>query len=286
LILRSAIVQGTRRYNEWYRRLDITNSVLTKRLTFLTEQGVFEKRRYQERPIRYEYELTPAGRALWRVLLTLWAWERSYAEHEEQIEQMRHRPCGQSLSVALTCASCHLESMLRDVKGTVGPAGGDERSVPRETTRRRTTAIDRGPGLYPETMALIGNRWSATLLSSAFQGDRRFTDFEQRMGAPPTMVADRLRLFCELGVLETSVMLQGYGRNDYRLTEKGRAFFPVVMVSIAWGQRWFPDPEGPAMLLEHAPCGSLFVPRLACRECHEEIRSDDVIIDVVAINGA
>ncbi len=46
----------------------------------------------------------------------------------------------------------------------------------------------------------------------------------------------------------------------YRLTEKGRAFFPVLVTALQWAQRWYPDPEGPAVILTHTGCGRRFVP--------------------------
>ena len=55
----------------------------------------------------------------------------------------------------------------------------------------------------PQTIELIGNRWSASALAAAFLGARRFTDMLLMMGAPPTIVSDRLRTFCQMGVLET-----------------------------------------------------------------------------------
>jgi DNA-binding HxlR family transcriptional regulator len=57
----------------------------------------------------------------------------------------------------------------------------------------------------------------------------------QMMGAPPIIVSDRLRAFCEMGLLRTVVASSGSGRTEYRLTDKGRAFFPHIVVMLAWG---------------------------------------------------
>ncbi len=75
-------------------------------------------------------------------------------------------------------------------------------------------------------MALIGNRWSAALLGAAFMGASRFGEFEQRMGAPPTIVAERLRTFCEIGVLEQSPNPRRPDWAVYHLTDKGRGVLP------------------------------------------------------------
>jgi DNA-binding HxlR family transcriptional regulator len=162
------------------------------------------------------------------------------------------------------------------VRGTFGPSGGFERSVPRATTRRRSAGGSPGPGLVPQTIELIGNRWSAAALAAAFLGARRFTDMLVMTGAPPTIVSDRLRTFCQMGVLETVAARAGSGRAEYRLTDKGRAFFPHVMVMLDWGDRWFRAPEGPATLLTHTTCGGEFHPVLHCSACARELHGSQI----------
>jgi DNA-binding HxlR family transcriptional regulator len=127
-------------------------------------------------------------------------------------------------------------------------------------------------------MALIGNRWSASLLGAAFLGATRFGEFEERMTAPPTIVADRLRTFTELGVLDCGPNPQRPDWIVYHLTDKGRAFFPVVACVLEWGQRWFQSPEGPALALTHTACGGPFRPRLECNRCRELLRGASVTV--------
>jgi DNA-binding HxlR family transcriptional regulator len=122
----------------------------------------------------------------------------------------------------------------------------------------------------------FGNRWSASALAAAFLGARRFTDMLVMMGAPPTIVSDRLRTFCQMGVLEPVVTKAGSGRVEYRLTDKGRAFFPHVMVMLEWGDRWFRAPEGPATLLTHTSCGGEFHPVLQCSVCQRELHGSQI----------
>ena len=166
----------------------------------------------------------------------------------------------------MRCRTCGDPAGIRDVHATIGPSGGFQRSVPRVATRRRSAAGSAGPGLVPQTIELIGNRWSAAALAAALFGARRFTDVLTMTGAPPAIVADRLRTFCQMGVL-TTVTPPGAGRAEYRLTDKGRAFFPHVMMMLEWGDRWFRAPEGPATLLTHTACGREFHPVLHCSAC-------------------
>jgi hypothetical protein len=68
-------------------------------------------------------------------------------------------------------------------------------------------------------------------------------------GAPPAIVSDRLRTFCQLGVLQNVLVGPNSARSEYRLTDKGRAFPPHLMVMLGWGDKWFRAPEGPARIL-------------------------------------
>jgi len=276
-IVRLAIMAGVSRYKDFRDRLGIANSVLTARLRRLTEAEVFTTAQYSDAPRRYEYILTERGRDLWKVLLTIWSWEAVWVtEHTEPLPPMYHSECGAEFAPVMHCRACGQSAGIRDVRGTFGPSGGFERSVPRATTRRRSAGGSPGPGLVPQTIELIGNRWSAAALAAAFLGARRFTDMLVMTGAPPTIVSDRLRTFCQMGVLEAVAAKAGSGRAEYRLTDKGRAFFPHVMVMLDWGDRWFRAPEGPATLLTHTTCGGEFHPVLHCSACARELHGSQI----------
>lgn len=283
-ILRYATA-GVRRYNEFLDRLAISNAVLTNRLTRLVDAGLLEKVAYRERPPRFEYRLTRRGRDTWPILLSIWAWEARWVrEHVEQLPTMRHNRCGRDFHPVLLCDACREPVEPRDVTGRFGPAGGWVRSVPAATTRRRSSSgaahpESGAPGLVPQTMALVGNRWSAALLGAAFLGAHRFTDFERSLGAPPTTVADRLRTFCDLDVLTAAPGPDRSERQSYHLTAKGRAFFPVIMCTLDWGHRWFRSPEGRALIYRHTACRRTFTPRLACDRCGHPLRGRDVTVE-------
>lgn len=73
LILRDAL-QGLTRFDQFQKSLDIAPNMLTRRLNALVASGLLERRRYNERPPRYEYVLTERGRDFRPVLLTLLTW--------------------------------------------------------------------------------------------------------------------------------------------------------------------------------------------------------------------
>lgn len=73
LILRDAFL-GVRRFDDFQRSLGVARNVLNARLQRLVEHGLLERRRYQERPERFEYRLTEMGLDLLPVIEALMRW--------------------------------------------------------------------------------------------------------------------------------------------------------------------------------------------------------------------
>jgi DNA-binding HxlR family transcriptional regulator len=122
LIIRDAMF-GLTKFQEFEDELGVPKKVLTDRLQFLVEEGIFEKRRYQDRPERFEYRLTDKGRGLWRVLAHLLMWgDEHYAGEAGPPRILRHRECGGRLDYSLRCKKCGKEVRDgRDVNVAPGP---------------------------------------------------------------------------------------------------------------------------------------------------------------------
>ncbi|MDT7734431.1 MAG: hypothetical protein QOE12_1605 [Mycobacterium sp.] len=275
LIIQQALL-GASRYGEFMQRLPISNTVLSNRLRALTDNDILVRTPYQSRPVRAEYLITQRGRAFWPVLLSIWDWERRWVpDHVHQLPGMRHTQCGSHFAPTLACRACGEAVTEKDVAARWGPSGSWSRSVPEATTRRRSSADgERGQaGLFPETMSVFGNRWAAAVLVCAFLGTSRFSDFQTQLGAPPSLLSGRLQTFCANGVLCTS------RETNYQLTEKGRAFFPVIVAALQCGQHWFRAPEGPAVTLTHLGCGKPLIGQLTCDQCARPLKGAHVRVD-------
>jgi len=75
LVIRDLTFLGKRRFGELLSAPEgIPTNILTDRLRRLEEGGLVEKVPYQERPPRYEYQLTAKGRDLFPVLRALAEW--------------------------------------------------------------------------------------------------------------------------------------------------------------------------------------------------------------------
>lgn len=282
-LLRYAL-HGMTRYSDFSARLPISHAVLSARLDRLVDGGLMDRRQYQQRPPRSEYILTPAGRATWPILVAIWTWERRWvSEHSYETPPIRHSLCGHDMSPRMTCAHCHEVVQLHDLRTTWGPAGGWRRSVPEATTRRRSPK--RGNAVahsfYPDTMAVYGNRWSSALVGAAFMGVQRFTDFQAALGAPPSLLAERLASLCDHGVLRQVSQPDRADWSEYKLTEKGRDFYPVIAMSVDWGDSWLSEGEGTVFESVHLPCGAPFHGRLACDHCHEPLAAPDIELGAI-----
>jgi DNA-binding HxlR family transcriptional regulator len=107
LVVRDALL-GLSRFDDFQNSLGVARNVLTDRLARLVEAGVMEKVPYQQRPLRYEYRLTTAGRELAVPVVGLMQWgDRHLAGPAGPPRLTRHRGCGGALQVELVCAQCH-----------------------------------------------------------------------------------------------------------------------------------------------------------------------------------
>jgi DNA-binding HxlR family transcriptional regulator len=120
LIVRDVFL-GLRRFDEMQTDLGIARNVLQARLTRLTEQGVLERRRYQEHPPRYEYRLTDKGLDLWPAMVALMQWGNRYAAPGGPPVLLEHRGCGGMVDEHRTCESCGARLSVRDVRALPGP---------------------------------------------------------------------------------------------------------------------------------------------------------------------
>ncbi|MGE0025633.1 MAG: winged helix-turn-helix transcriptional regulator [Thermoleophilia bacterium] len=120
LVLRDAF-QGVTRFELFQRRLKIAPNILTKRLATLVEAGVLERRRYQERPERFEYVLTPAGKELLPALVDLMRWGDAHLAPDGAPAVLRHAGCGGELGRGAVCDRCGTPVEADDVEWYRGP---------------------------------------------------------------------------------------------------------------------------------------------------------------------
>lgn len=122
LLLIRSVLLGARRFDDLQAHTGVTRSVLTNRLTRLVDEGVLERRPYQDRPPRFDYVLTEKGLGLWSVIEQLRQWgDQHYPEPAGPPVLIVHRDCGGHPDGHLLCDRCGTPLTVRDVRAEVGP---------------------------------------------------------------------------------------------------------------------------------------------------------------------
>ncbi|MFP6581011.1 MAG: helix-turn-helix domain-containing protein [Candidatus Hydrogenedentota bacterium] len=121
------------------------------------------------------------------------------------------------------------------------------------------------------TSAVLGDRWTLVILTECFLGVNTFEAFRSRLDISRTTLTNRLQQLQEHGILVQVPYQEKPTRNKYKLTEKGRELYPVIVTLADWGDKYYSDDAGPPILRKHTKCGHDFHAVLGCAECGEEI---------------
>jgi len=113
----------------------------------------------------------------------------------------------------------------------------------------RRTRFDRAPCPIARTTDLVGDWWTPIVLREAFFGCKRFEEFQERLGVSRATLTQRLARLAHEGLLERVVYQTRPTRCEYRLTEKGRAFFDVLAAMWRWGEDWLFSARGAPVAL-------------------------------------
>ena len=114
-----------------------------------------------------------------------------------------------------------------------------------------------------KALEIVGERWTLLIVRDAAYGVRRFSDFVTHLDIPRRVLTERLKFLVEEGILEKQ---PAGGREEYALTDKGLALFPVIRALAAWGDEYTspggaaPDPA--ARRLRHHPRAHGPLPRV------------------------
>ncbi|MGH3968646.1 MAG: winged helix-turn-helix transcriptional regulator, partial [Mycobacterium sp.] len=96
----------------------------------------------------------------------------------------------------------------------------------------------------------------------------------------------RLVHLVDEGVLQRQRYQSRPERFEYHLTEKGRALLPVITHLMLWGDRYYSEPDGPPLALEHRDCGGHPQNGLHCDRCDAALAAGDVRARPARFSGA
>lgn len=127
-------------------------------------------------------------------------------------------------------------------------------------------------------LEIIGDRWNLLILRDAFMGVRRFEDFHNDLGIARNILSNRLEKLQTAGIMEATPYQDRPPRHEYRLTERGKDLFDVLLALWRWGDRWDPPTAEPMRQLIHLECGQPTHSVPACAHCGKELTRSDLRI--------
>jgi DNA-binding HxlR family transcriptional regulator len=107
---------GNRKFDEMVHRTGAPRDTLAARLRTLVGAGILERQQYSQRPARFEYRLTEAGRDLYPVIVTLMRWGDEHLAGEAGPPMVLQHHCGHQLTAQVVCEACGEPLHARDAR--------------------------------------------------------------------------------------------------------------------------------------------------------------------------
>jgi len=142
----------------------------------------------------------------------------------------------------------------------------------------RWSEIEKVPCPVAQAMAVIGDSWTVLILRDALRGATRFEEFQAGTRASRATVSDRLSHLVDHGVMEKVQYELHPPRYEYRLTPRGRALQPVLMMLSHWSESHLPV-KTRSTGRRHTTCGHRFSPVVTCSECGDPVTPEAVSYD-------
>lgn len=147
-----------------------------------------------------------------------------------------------------------------------------------------TEENSRPRGAYLAGVDRLGDVWGFLILREAFFGARRFGDFAAALKISRARLSERLSHFVEADILEKRPGADGASRQEYRLTQKGIAIYPIALAMIDWAIAWRQSRS--VARLVHRPCGAPLRIGNVCRSCGDPVHRDHVAWpEVIPLDG-
>ena len=104
------------------------------------------------------------------------------------------------------------------------------------------TRFDEAECPVARSVDAVGDWWSLLIVRDAFDGSRRFGEFQRSLGVAKNILSTRLKALVDQGILQLN---PAGAYNEYVLTPKGEALFPVIVALRQWGEAFSFKPGEP-----------------------------------------
>jgi DNA-binding HxlR family transcriptional regulator len=133
------------------------------------------------------------------------------------------------------------------------------------------------PTAVRRSLEIFSDPWAFALIQECFFGVHRFDEFQRNLGVSRNVLTKRLKNLVDEKVFVRRLYQTRPDRYEYRLTDAGRAMYPIFMSLHQWGEEWLEDePDAPHITYVHTTCGRETEPEMVCNRCGREIRAEDM----------
>lgn len=272
MILEQAFL-GTRNFEMFVQKTGISRSIVANRLRKLVDSGCLE-RITADTGKRQQYVLTRKGRGLFPASLLMMRWQQRWESRDRPYGVvLTHVDCGAETKPSPRCKHCHAVVDARDVDWSAGPgftyvvADYGRRRLMTDSAKQRLTSET----LVDSVVAIFGDRWATLVVRALFTGLRNFDRIQQDAGMASNILSDRLDRLVAMGVVFADPTPSHSERFEYRLTEKGRDLYTIILALFHWGDDWYADEKGPPMLLQHRSCDHALELAVCCENCGDQL---------------
>ncbi len=142
----------------------------------------------------------------------------------------------------------------------------------------RMSVTANGSCFVSQSISIAGDKWSVLVLRELFNGLSDFEEMLMQTGASPETLSDRLDALERKLMVSRQSSQHPTAGSRYYLTEKGKAFFPVLHALRAWGETWCkPESASYAVRLKHSICGNDLGLESFCRHCQVPVAQQDFV---------
>ncbi|MFD0913692.1 winged helix-turn-helix transcriptional regulator [Methylophilus luteus] len=116
----------------------------------------------------------------------------------------------------------------------------------------------------------VGEWWNILILRDAMLGTSKFDDFQNNLGIATSTLTRRLNGMVESGLLVRHLYCEKPPRYEYKITQKGLDFRPVLLTIMQWGNKYYAE-DGLKMVLVDVDSGAPVDLVLVDKTTHKEI---------------
>ena len=86
------------------------------------------------------------------------------------------------------------------------------------------------------SLDVLGDWWTLLIIRDAFDGIKRFNDFQKNLGIAKNILTERLNNLLEKDIFDIGPASDGSAYLEYTLTPKGKKLFLVIVSLRQWGE--------------------------------------------------